>query len=321
MITAIAVITVISATPLRAQTVAAPSAASDTISTDTARNRPVVNECAHAQPEWIFCDDFEADRLSRYFEYTHPHDTFARTPGTGVLGSTAMRAHFERGQVEAGSLKLAFGKTPEPYVHAVDSATSVFREIYWRMYVRTDSGWTGGGADKLSRAQVLGPAWAQAMGAPIWSGQDHDANYLMLDPYSGTDAAGTLRATKYNDFDRLRWLGAVRGRTPIFDAAHAGQWYCVEGHVRLNDPGVGNGIFEMWIDDVSEARRTGIDWVGSYAAYGINVVFFENYWNAGSPVAQSRYIDNIVVSTGRIGCGRITPQRDSVATASHVLPG
>jgi hypothetical protein len=31
-------------------------------------------------------------------------------------------------------------------------------------------------------------------------------------------------------------------------------------------------------------------------------VFVENFWNAGSPVAQDRYIDNFVVSTQSIGC-------------------
>jgi len=31
-------------------------------------------------------------------------------------------------------------------------------------------------------------------------------------------------------------------------------------------------------------------------------VFFENYWNDGAPAAQERDLDNIVVSTERIGC-------------------
>ena len=35
----------------------------------------------------------------------------------------------------------------------------------------------------------------------------------------------------------------------------------------------------------------------------INAVFFENYWNAGSPLTQERYFDNIIISTSRIGCG------------------
>jgi hypothetical protein len=69
-----------------------------------------------------------------------------------------------------------------------------------------------------------------------------------------------------------------------------------------------NGVFELWIDDWLEARRDHLAWLGrAQQAYGINTVFLENYWNAGSPASQSRYFDNFVVSTRRIGCARITP--------------
>ncbi len=35
--------------------------------------------------------------------------------------------------------------------------------------------------------------------------------------------------------------------------------------------------------------------------YGINAVFLETYWNDGSPVTQSRWIDNFIISTKPIG--------------------
>jgi hypothetical protein len=124
----------------------------------------------------------------------------------------------------------------------------------------------------------------------------------MLDPASGTDAAGVLQTIQYNDFAHMRWLGAVRSATPVFDAAHVGVWHCVEAHAKLNDTGLSNGVFELWIDNALEAQETGMNWVGAYSAFGINAIFFENYWNAGSPVAQDRFFDNIVVSTQRIGC-------------------
>jgi len=41
-----------------------------------------------------------------------------------------------------------------------------------------------------------------------------------------------------------------------------------------------------------------LNFLGSYADYGVNAVYFENYWNAGSVASQERYFDNIVVSTG-----------------------
>ena len=66
--------------------------------------------------------------------------------------------------------------------------------------------------------------------------------------------------------------------------------------------GQSDGVFELWIDGVLEASRTGLNWLGSYSAYGLNAIFLESYWNAGSPVAQERYFDDFVVSETRVGC-------------------
>ena len=118
----------------------------------------------------------------------------------------------------------------------------------------------------------------------------------------GVDADGQIVTTKYNDFAHLRWLGNRRGTTPLFARDHADTWYCIEAHVRLNDPGLSNGVQEFWINGHLEAQRTDLNFVGSYTAYGINAIFIENYWNAGSPREQERYFDNFVVSTERIGC-------------------
>ena len=73
-------------------------------------------------------------------------------------------------------------------------------------------------------------------------------------------------------------------------------------HVKLNDLGQSNGVEEFWIDGHLEAKRTNLNFIGSYDGYGINAIFFENYINNGAPQAQSRYWDNLVVSTQPIGC-------------------
>lgn len=265
---------------------------------------PMAPECSTARPDWIWCDDFEEDRLGAYFEYDDDEGEFVRVPSVGLNGSAGMRVRFQEGEVGAGSLKLAFGRTPQEYMAPVDAGTADYREIYWRLYVRHAPDWIGGGGDKLSRATVFAEAsWAQAMIAHVWSGGS-PANWarLVIDSASGTDESGTLRTTKYNDFDNLRWLGGVLGSTPIFAEDHVGRWYCVEAQVRLNDAGDANGTFRMWIDDALEAERTGLNWLGAYERYGLNAVFLENYWNDGSAADQERYFDNFVVSTERIGC-------------------
>jgi hypothetical protein len=262
---------------------------------------PIAVECASARAEWIWCDDFEQDRLARYFEVSTANGSFGRAAGVGVNGSSGMRARWAAaGQVSAGNLKLAFGRTPSTYFRPVDAGTRDYREVYWRVYVRTGAGWTGGGY-KFTRATVMaGSNWQQAMIAHLWTGGS--TTFLTMDPASGTDAAGNLKTTSYNDFANLRWMGATPGKTPVFDGARAGRWQCVEAHVRLNDAGQSNGVFEFWVDGAAEARRADLNWVGSHSAYGINSILLENYWNDGAPQAQERFFDNFVVSTQRIGC-------------------
>ncbi len=260
-------------------------------------------ECAKPKAGWIWCDDFETDRLKQYFEYSKARGRFARTVGAGVDGSFGMRAQFLKGEIGAGFLHVAFGKTPQTYFRQVDAGTSNYRDIYWRVFVRYDSGWVGGGGHKMSRATsfVSESSWAQAMIAHVWSGKAR-INYLAIDPASGTDLAGVVRTKTYNDGRKLRWLGSRASITPIFHPSRIGLWHCVEAHARLNDPGAANGLVELWIDDRPEAQNRNLNFVGAFTQYGINAIFLENYWNGGAPQTQSRYFDRFIVSTKRIGC-------------------
>lgn len=263
------------------------------------------SECDSPASAWIWCDDFERDRLSSYFEYDGAGGAFARTTSVGVGGSSGMRARWAKGQVSVGSLKLAFGRTPQATFRPVDSGSQNYREIYWRVYVRNAPNWIGGGGYKLSRSTIFSSStsWAQAMIAHVWSGaSSSNWDYLVQDPVRGTDLSGNVVTTKYNDFANMTWLGARRGATPLFNSANVGEWHCVEARVRLNDANSSNGVFEVWVNGQLDSRRTDLNWVADYSAYGINAVFLENYWNTGSPQAQERYLDNFVVSTQRIGC-------------------
>jgi hypothetical protein len=266
------------------------------------------NECDNWRtnhPDWIFCDDFEDTgalvKQARYFEYDDNAGDFVPKAGTGYNGSRGMQVRWQAGEVGAGSIKLAFGRNPNPYMNKQNiRPADTFREIYYRMYLRMQNGWQGSPA-KLSRATVFASAndWRQAMIAHLWS---DDNEHLLIDPASCVDASGSVLCTTYNDFSHLSWLGNKSGTTPLFATVNSGRWYCVEAHVRLNDPGQSNGIQEFWIDGRLEARRESLNFTGTYTEYAINAVFFENYWNAGSPVVQERYFDNIVVSTKPIGC-------------------
>ena len=276
------------------------------------------NECNNPGQGWIWCDDFEQDRISSYFEYDNDEGDFSRVASTGLGSSTGMRTIWQTGEVGAGSLKLAFGKAPSSYFKQVDSGTTNYKDIYWRVYVKNQPNWVGGAADKITRATILSSSsWAQAAIGHVWG---MNTNYLGIDPASGTDTSGALKTTVYNDFPNLRWLGAVSGTTPIFSGNNLGQWHCVETHMKLNDAGQSNGVQELWINGNLEAQKTNLNWVGSYDDYGINAIFLENYWNAGSPTIQERYFDNFVVSTQRIGCGVSQVSSTQSSTTTTILP-
>ena len=254
-------------------------------------------------PEWIWCDDFETDKTTNYFDRKGP---FSRKAGVGLNGSYGMQSTWAVGIADGGSLKLAFGLTPVGSAFAqpagVDSTTK-FREVYYRVYLKSQLGWISGAnsGSKFTRATSFVSAdWSQAMIAHVWSSGTSN-NFLGIDPASCVSGS-TVQCLGYNDFAHIAWLGAVDGTTAVFIHPNAGTWNCIETHVRLNDSGLSNGVEELWIDGKFQASRTNLNFVGSYSAYGINAVLLENYINNGSPQAQSRYWDNFVVSTLRIGC-------------------
>jgi ubiquinone/menaquinone biosynthesis C-methylase UbiE len=243
----------------------------------------------------VFYDNFDQplDR-ARYFEYDDAKGNFVWSENEGISGRGAMRCAFDKGQVSAGNLKVLFGRNP--FGRGI-YPQATFREIYWRVYVKHEAGWEGNPAT-LARATCLaGRDWSQGFIAHVWGGK---GDALCLDPATGIRDSLKM-TTKYNDFDRLRWLGVQHGQMPIFSAAESGRWVCVEAGVYLNTPGQKDGAFALWIDGKLEAVRYGLDWHGAWNDYAINAVFLENYWNNGSVKKQSRWLDEFAVSTQRVG--------------------
>ncbi len=52
-------------------------------------------ECSDPGPGWIWCDDFEEDRLESYFEYKAADGSFVRALGVGLDGSHGMRVRYD----------------------------------------------------------------------------------------------------------------------------------------------------------------------------------------------------------------------------------
>ena len=152
--------------------------------------------------------------------------------------------------------------------------------------------------------------------AHVWS----DGEALTLDPASGVRGDRVV-TTKYNDFANLHWLGQKPvSAFRLHSTEEAGRWVCVESRARLNTPGKKDGLNQLWIDGRLEAERKNLDWRGSYDRHGINAVFLETYWNKGSPVTQSRWIDNFVISTKPIG-PVVCPRNPTIIKTPYHGPG
>lgn len=81
-----------------------------------------------------------------------------------------------------------------------------------------------------------------------------------------------------------------------------GEWYCIEMHEKLNDPGQANGIIEAWIDGDKYIDRTDIQ----YRQAGDNALFYNNrmYRQGGQ---GNIWYDRVAVADQRIGCGEVPP--------------
>jgi len=95
----------------------------------------------------IWYDDFDnPQQQQRYAEDAGDLSDEVRFGHTGR--SLLMR--YPTGSRGIGGRKVFFGDSPTNRRQTVRGEES-FTDLYWRIYVKHQSGWTGGGPDKLSR--------------------------------------------------------------------------------------------------------------------------------------------------------------------------
>jgi hypothetical protein len=195
-----------------------------------------------------------------------------------------------------GGLHVTFGDNPAGSLYRDGED---FNDIYTRMFVKHQAGWTGtpGGGMMSVTSNYLADN-SQAMNVGLGSGL---VDALSAQPSSCVQG-GTPICTGWNDYDNFAWLAPLPGVTPIFSTEDSGNWRCVELHVELNTPGQSDGVVEFWVDGNLENSARDLDLRGSYTDHGINKVLFFNWWTGGAPTAQLRWFDDLAIATERIGC-------------------
>ena len=235
-------------------------------------------ECDNWQanhPEWLWCDGFETqDTLTVNYQDVSTNGMSVVT-GEAFEGTHSLGQIYSQGQVDAGwIIRVSDGGFPD--------------HVFMRWYHKFEAGFQGF-PEKMARIRYR-------MRSGDWSSPYAVHCWLETDGVLALDVAAT-NSTQANSGG---WLPIARSSFSFADAKNIGRWICFEMEVKLNTPGATDGLYRLWADDSLIVERTNVDLRGA-TTYKINEMMLDCYWNEGSPKAQSRYYDNLVISTQKIG--------------------
>ena len=222
--------------------------------------------------------------------------------GFRPLDGPAFRVDYEPGDLGGGSQVYDF----------VAAGHGEQDDVYFRYYLRFSLDWIpivdGGKMPGISGDNSLcGNGGSPSDGKCGWtlrgsfSEAMSDDNPMFPRIVLGTYAYHGLMEDSYGD--PWRW------QTHGLGAVEQARWVCVEQHVRVNTPGVSDGVLEVWIDDHPAYAKTDV-FLRDVPPYsiegdlGVRKIWSNHYHGGTSPttVPLTLYMDNVVIAKSRIGC-------------------
>ncbi len=250
-------------------------------------------------PAVLLFSDFEDAAWADLWSSVSPEDHFDlvdATEGNGFvpLDGQALRLRVAGGDNYGGSMRFRYA----------DETGSEPEEAWFRYHLRIGDDWAPSDGGKL-------PGFAGTYGVAGWGGRPVNGTdgwsargtYTLPvatgNPLAGHTTVGNYvyhadMAGSYGDVDL--WLDGCAG------VLEKGRWYSIETHLRMNTPGLNDGVLEGWIDGRLAYRR--VDWRWrDVATLNIEEVWMNVYHGgtATAPADMHLYIDNVVVATEPIG--------------------
>lgn len=302
---------------IRAQEPAASERPYPTRVTAATRADPTVVARLQRPGEVLFVDRFESEAsFERYFEIN------GRAEGRVAIADEAENVHGG-----AGSLRLCATANDDrssgagPVLWLGDAGHDCVHLRYWIRYARDyDQGnlnHTGG-----SLSGVAGDFKWKGMGTAGKrpAGDDHFSTRVEgWRDWQRVAAPGYLFCYAYwmdmrRDRDGNYW-GNMLGPVPAERfVPRRGEWLCVEQRVTTNTPGKADGELAVWLDGELYQHWTGFRWRSSDAVKikRVNLLVYVHAAKRDNTV----WFDDVVVSTGYIGPGRVEAPKAKAADAN-----
>lgn len=188
-------------------------------------------------------------------------------------------------------------------LHLEDAVDDVPEQLFFRYYVKFDRDWIATSHGKLPGfSGVYGSSgkggYQSRPSEPGWSAR------MMFSPNHGADPRIDLGYYVYH-------LGQEKRYGDGLDWNEAGElwpgeWYCLEGEVDLNTPGLADGALRAWVDETPTFDVSGLEFRRPSEPQIKIESFWVNVYYGGKSVAPQDLgltIDEVIVDTERIGCG------------------
>jgi hypothetical protein len=270
----------------------------------------------------IFCENWENrplgwidNNFGQYFVPSQFKNTgWVLTSPTG--GTVVNTEHFEG--TKSLQITTPANQSSGGEADTINNSWANRREFYWRTYEKFSPNyvWSPIGTKNWEQLHV-----GQSQDIDYFNGVSSTTRVTLPDPviiaFGSNDPRGEFCGTPCRRFHQ----NGSQGNITIVP----NQWYCMEVHLRYNTGSNSfDGALEAWIDGVQywNYPNAHISTVANDNMQGIEYI---TYWNCGGPggndchgpqapdfldfthPAISRYIDGIIVSLARIGCGGASP--------------
>lgn len=276
------------------------------------------NECANPPSGTIFCEDFEGANPKANF------DDYDGNPDTENQVIT------DNGPVDDASNKVIRFRAPPGQGGGADLVkvfSGSYDKLYLRWYLKYETGFNfgalnhGGGLAAGDR-NFIGSSGNRPQG------NDFAGFYVEYQPSTARPFAYSYYRGMYQDCSNPQgscWGDSLpcvydtgggyctkpqhRPSTPL-PTFQAGRWYCIEEMVDMGTPTFtgtpANGRLSLWLDGQQFSDIQDL-WIRTTASLKLQSMWLNLYHHDGTHSVAGELIDNVVVSTQRIGCEPLYP--------------